>query len=68
VEDPDFEGGEIFVERLEQLTRQEWAGRVTAVVLGEWGSAYDSPPPMEILVQAIAKLPSLEAIFLGELT
>ncbi|HZM74441.1 MAG TPA: STM4015 family protein [Candidatus Limnocylindrales bacterium] len=68
IEDPDFEGGDIFLERLEELTNQPWADRVTALVIGEWGSAYDSPPPMDSLVQAIAKLPSLEAIFLAEMT
>ena len=65
IEDPDFEGGEIFAERLEQLTRQEWADRVSALVLGEWGSAYDTSVPMDLLVRAISQLPSLEAIFLS---
>jgi hypothetical protein len=68
IEDPDFEGGEIFAERLEQLTQQEWAGQVTALVIGEWGSAYDTSVPMDLLVRAISQLPSLEAIFLGEMT
>jgi len=68
ISDPDFEGGDIFLERLEELTNQPWADQVGALVIGEWGSAYDSGPPMDSLVQAIAKLPSLEAIFLGEMT
>jgi hypothetical protein len=68
IEDPDFEGGDIFAERLEQLTQQEWAGQVGALVIGEWGSAYDTSAPMDLLVRAIAQLPSLEAIFLGEMT
>src|SRR5687767_2862799 len=67
VSDPDFEGGEIFEERLGELAQQPWADRVGALVLGEWGSAYDSPPPMDVLMRTIAKLPALEAIFLGEM-
>ncbi len=68
VEDPDFEGGEIFAEKLEQLGRQEWAGQVTALVFGEWGSAFESAPPMELIVRTISRMPALEAIFLGEMT
>jgi hypothetical protein len=68
VEDTDYDGSEELAQRLEQLTAQEWAGRVTTLVIGAWGSAYDSPPPMELLLRAIAKLPALEALFLGEMT
>jgi hypothetical protein len=68
IEDPDFEGGDVFAERLELLTRQAWARGVTALVVGEWGSAYDTAAPIELLVQAMAQLPSLDALFLGEMT
>lgn len=68
VEDPDFEGGDIFAERLQLLAQQPWARNVTALVIGEWGSSYDTPAPMELLVQAIAQMPSLDALFLGEMT
>lgn len=68
IEDPDYEGGDAFAERLALLTGQEWAGRVTALVLGNWGSAYDSAPPMELILSAVSKLSSLDALFLGEMT
>jgi hypothetical protein len=68
VSDPDFEGGEVFVERLEELAGKPWAGQVSALVLGEWGSAFEEPPPMDVVVGAITRMPALEAVFLGEMT
>jgi hypothetical protein len=59
---------DVFLERLRELTGQPWADRVSALVIGDWGTAYDSAPPMDDLVRALAKLPSLEAFFLGEMT
>jgi len=64
----DMDEQEVFLERLEELTNQPWADQVSALVIGDWGTAYDSGPPMDSLVRSIAKLPSLEAFFLAELT
>jgi hypothetical protein len=68
IEDPDYEGGEEFERRLAELAGQEWAGQITALVIGNWGSAYDAPPPMDKIVAVAPQLPSLDALFLGEMT
>lgn len=68
IEDPDYEGDGIFAERLAALTGEAWSNQVTTLVFGNWGSAYDSAPPMELIVAAVAKLPALDALFLGEMT
>jgi hypothetical protein len=41
---------------------------VTALVVGEWGTAYEEPPPIEALVARAGSLPNLRALFLGEMT
>jgi hypothetical protein len=68
IEDPDFEGGDVFLSRLSDLVAEEWAGQVTALILGEWGSAYDSPPPLDYLAAALPQLTNLKALFVGEMT
>jgi len=68
IEDPDFEGGDIFLSRLSDLVAEPWAGQVTALILGEWGSAYESPPPLDYLIAVLPQLTSLKALFVGELT
>jgi hypothetical protein len=68
VEDPDDEGGEEFERRLDELAGQEWAGQITALVIGDWGSAYESGPPIDKIVAIAPRLSSLEALFLGEMT
>jgi hypothetical protein len=68
IEDPDYEGGEEFERRLAELAGQEWAGRITALVIGNWGGAYDAPPPIDRIVAVAPQLASLDALFLGEMT
>ncbi|MCP2329519.1 hypothetical protein HDA40_008026 [Hamadaea flava] len=68
VDDPEYEGGEIFEERLSGLLAEPWAGQVTTLVIGNWGSAYDTAAPVERIAEAATSLPSLRALFLGELT
>jgi hypothetical protein len=66
--DPDYEGGDVFLSLLSSLVAEDWAADVTAIVIGEWGSAYDSPPPLDYLAAALPQLTSLKALFLGEMT
>jgi hypothetical protein len=40
---------------------------VTALVVGEWGSAYEEEPPLGALVERATALPRLRALFLGDL-
>ncbi len=68
LEDPEFEGGDIFLSRLSDFAAEPWAADVTALVIGEWGSAYDSAPPLDYLGAVLPQLTGLRALFLGELT
>lgn len=68
LEDPEYEGGEEFERRLAELAEQEWAGQITALVIGNWGSAFDSPPPIDKIVAVAPRFASLDALFLGEMT
>ncbi|MBB5869006.1 hypothetical protein F4553_002385 [Allocatelliglobosispora scoriae] len=68
IEDPDYDGGDVFRARLAALVAEPWADRITALILGSWGSTYDSAPPLELVIEAAAKLPALTALFIGEIT
>lgn len=68
IEDTEYEGGEIFAQRLAAFLAEPWAGEVTTLIVGNWGSTYDTPPPMDLLIDAAGQLTSLRALFLGELT
>jgi hypothetical protein len=41
---------------------------VAALVVGQWGTAYEEPPPVEEMVARAGSLPNLRALFLGEMT
>ncbi|WP_432975772.1 STM4015 family protein [Dactylosporangium sp. CA-233914] len=41
---------------------------VTALLIGSWSDAYDSGPPLHLLVAARDRLPNLRALFVGEMT
>jgi hypothetical protein len=65
----DYDGGkDLFEQRLDALVDAPWAGEVGALVVGEWGESYDSVVPLDRLVAAAARLTSLSAVFLGEMT
>jgi hypothetical protein len=53
---------------LESFLAEPWIGEVTTLVLGDWGEAFDSPPPIDELVAAAGRLTSLRSFFLGEMT
>jgi hypothetical protein len=41
---------------------------VTALVVGEWGTAYEEPAPVAAIAARAGSLPNLRALFLGEMT
>ncbi|MGR3933053.1 STM4015 family protein [Streptomyces sp. BRA346] len=63
------ESGEIFEGRFERFLTTVDASRVRALIIGQWGEAYDKDAGVivELLVSAKDRLPSLEAVFIGDL-
>jgi hypothetical protein len=41
---------------------------VTALLIGEWGEAFDNAAPVELLTAKLAQMPNLRALFLGDMT
>ncbi|GAA5193934.1 hypothetical protein GCM10023322_57060 [Rugosimonospora acidiphila] len=41
---------------------------VRALIIGNWGSAYEEAPPIDLLTALAPRLPGLRALFLGEMT
>ncbi|HEX8630850.1 MAG TPA: STM4015 family protein [Catenuloplanes sp.] len=69
VEVDDFEApAEDFAQLLEALLASVPAGRIRALVLGEWGGSFENAPPIDLLVSLAPRLSGLRALFVGELT
>ncbi|GAA1387355.1 STM4015 family protein [Catellatospora chokoriensis] len=68
LEDPDYDNSGQFQERLEALAAEDWANQVTALVIGNWGGAYESAPPIGLLATVLPRFTRLRALFLGEMT
>ena len=69
IEAEEFESPpEEFAARLEALVSRVPEGQIRALIIGEWGSAYDSGPPIDLLVSLAPRLSGLRALFLGEMT
>ena len=62
-----FEENEGFQAKWDALFAADWVGQVRALVIGEWGDAYESSVPVQSLVERAAAMPGLRALFLGEL-
>ena len=62
-----FEESEQFQTKWDALFAADWVGQIQALVIGEWGDAYESSVPVESLVERAAAMPGLRALFLGEL-
>ncbi|MFG1780348.1 STM4015 family protein [Micromonospora sp. NPDC049051] len=67
VEDFDAEPEE-FAGLVRALREQVPADAVRALVIGEWGEAYERPLPVEALVEAAGEWTGLGAVFLADLT
>ncbi|MGI5237495.1 STM4015 family protein [Dactylosporangium sp. CA-139066] len=57
-----------FARELDDLIGSVGGASVEALVIGQWGEAYESAPPLHLLVAARDRLPSLRALFVGEMT
>ncbi|WP_212842626.1 STM4015 family protein [Catellatospora sp. IY07-71] len=68
LEDTDYDDSGEFRERLTALAAEEWADKVEAIVIGNWGGAYENAPPIGLLVELLPRFTSLKALFLGEMT
>ncbi|MFG1951712.1 STM4015 family protein [Micromonospora sp. NPDC048830] len=66
VEDFDAEPEE-FAALVAALRDEVPADAVRALVIGEWGTAYESPLPVDLLVEAAGKWTGLRALFLADL-
>jgi hypothetical protein len=58
---------EAFTERFGKVLDAAGEG-LTALIIGEWGEAYDREVPIDQLVAAAPRLPNLRALFVGEMT
>nr|AAM94759.1 CalU1 [Micromonospora echinospora] len=67
VEDFDADPEE-FAGLVQAMREQVPADAVHALVVGEWGEAYERPLPVELLVAAAREWTALRAVFLADLT
>ncbi|WP_416905026.1 STM4015 family protein [Micromonospora echinospora] len=69
VEAPDYDSApEDLAAELDALLSRVPADAVRALVVGRWGSAYETAAPVELLVSLAPRLTGLRALFLGEMT
>jgi hypothetical protein len=62
-----FEETDGFQSKWDALFATDWVNRVPALVIGEWGDAYEAAVPVDALAERASALPALRALFLGEL-
>ncbi|WDZ82618.1 STM4015 family protein [Micromonospora cathayae] len=69
VEAPDYDSApEELAGILDKLLTTVPPGSIRALIVGQWGSCYDTPPPLDLLVSLAPRLTGLRALFLGEMT
>ncbi|MFI6757705.1 STM4015 family protein [Micromonospora sp. NPDC050417] len=59
---------EDFTRLVEQFLHEVGPDAVQALIIGQWGSAYEEVAPVELLVGLAPRLTGLRALFLGEMT
>ncbi|MEV0564739.1 STM4015 family protein [Dactylosporangium sp. NPDC050588] len=65
----DYEDSEeVFGSTLDRCLDVVGGESIHAFVIGQWGEAYDTAPPLHLLIAARARLPHLRALFIGEMT
>ncbi|MEH1013236.1 STM4015 family protein [Micromonospora sp. CPCC 206060] len=69
LEAPEYDtSAEDFAAQIMQFVETVDPASVQALVIGAWGSAYDTPPPVTLLADLASRLTGLRALFLGEMT
>ncbi|HEX5541173.1 MAG TPA: STM4015 family protein, partial [Micromonospora sp.] len=59
---------EEFADLVEAFLDQVDPAAIRALIIGQWGEAYENPPPIELLAGLAPRLTGLRALFLGEMT
>lgn len=58
----------VFEAAFADVLRRTGPAGPTALVLGEWGSAYEESPPLGLLISHAERMPNLRSLFIGDLT
>jgi hypothetical protein len=67
--DMDFDaGGSEFEAAFERLLEHTAPAGPTALIVGEWGEAYETAFPFDLLIRNAHRLGGLRALFIGEMT
>ncbi|GAB7051689.1 STM4015 family protein [Catenuloplanes indicus] len=67
IDDYDSAPGE-FEAAMETMLELAGAGGPVALVIGQWGGAYEEAPPIDLLTRLAPRMPRLRSLFLGDLT
>ncbi|MDP9795381.1 hypothetical protein J2S43_003893 [Catenuloplanes nepalensis] len=67
IEDYDSAPDE-FEAAMEAMLERAGDGGPVALVVGQWGGAYEEPPPIDLFVRLAPRMPGLRSLFLGDLT
>jgi hypothetical protein len=69
VEVEEFDGPmSEFEAAFEQVLRRTGPGGPVALVLGEWGEAFETGAPLDLLIRNADRLTALRSLFVGEMT
>ncbi|MEU4563585.1 STM4015 family protein [Actinoplanes sp. NPDC023936] len=67
--DMDYDSGAAaFTTAFGQLLDRVGPGGPTALIIGEWGEAHDTPFPVEVLIDNADRLGALRSLFIGEMS
>lgn len=65
----DFDAGPAeFASSFESLLERTGPAGPTALIIGQWGSAYETGSPVDLLAGNAARLSGLRAVFIGEMS
>ncbi|GAB7038579.1 MULTISPECIES: STM4015 family protein [Catenuloplanes] len=67
IEDYDVAPAE-FEAAMEAMLSRAGDGGPVALVIGQWGGAYEVAPPIDLFVRLAPRMPRLRSLFLGDLT
>lgn len=64
----DDHAGDVFAKLVASWLDTVDPASVQALVVGDWGEAWETDFPVQVLVDAAPRLPNLRAVFVGEMT